>query len=81
MYLRTSEICLKIYKLDPAKFLSAPGLLWQAAFKKTKVKLDLLADINMLLMVEKGIREGICHSIYRYAKANNKYMKDCDKNK
>ena len=30
----------------------------------------------MLLMVEKGIRGGICHSIYRYARANNKYMKD-----
>ena len=35
----------------------------------------------MLLMVEKGIREGICHFIYRYAKANNKYKKDYDKNK
>ena len=35
----------------------------------------------MLLMVEKGIRGRICHSIYRYAKANNKYIKDCDKNK
>ena len=35
----------------------------------------------MLLMVEKGISRGICHSIYRYAKANNKYMKDHDKNK
>ena len=35
----------------------------------------------MLLMVEKGIRGGICHSIYGYAKANNKYMKDYDKNK
>ena len=35
----------------------------------------------MLLIVEKGIRRGICHSIYRYAKANNKYMKDYDKNK
>ena len=58
------NICLKIYKLYPAKFLSAPGLAWQAAFKKTKVKLDLLTDIDMLLMVEKGIREGICHSIY-----------------
>ena len=33
----------------------------------------------MLLMVEKGIRGGICHSIYRYAKANNKYTKDYDK--
>ena len=73
--------CLKIYELDPAKFLSAPGLAWQAALKKTKVKLDLLTDIDMLLMVEKGIRGGICHSIYRYAKANNKYMKVFDKNK
>ena len=57
-------MCLKIYKLDPAKFLSAPGLAWQAALKKTKVKLDRLTDINMLLMVEKGITRGICHSIY-----------------
>ena len=35
----------------------------------------------MLLMVENGIRGGIFHSIYQYTKANNKYMKDCDKNK
>ena len=35
----------------------------------------------MLLMVEKGIRGGICHSIYQYAKTNNKYMKDYDRNK
>ena len=34
----------------------------------------------MLLMVEKGIRRGICHSLIRYVKANNKYLKDCDKN-
>ena len=74
------NMCLEIYELDPAKFLSAPGLAWQAALKKTKVKLDLLTDIDMLLMVEKGIRGGICHSIYRYAKANNKYLKDYDKN-
>ena len=81
MYFRTIEICLKIYELDPAKFVSAPGLAWQAALKKTKVKLNLLTEINMLLMVERGIRGGICHSIYRYAKANNKYMKVYDKNK
>ena len=43
--------CIKIYELDPAKFLSAPGLAWQAALKKTKVKLDLLTNIDMLLMV------------------------------
>ena len=75
------NMCLKIYELDPAKFFSAPGLAWQATLKKTKVKLDLLTDTDMLLMVEKGIREGIFHSIYRYAKAYNKYMKYYDKNK
>ena len=76
------NICLRIYELHPAKFLSAPGLAWKAALKKkTKVKLDLLTVIDMLLMVENGIRGGICHYIYRYAKANNKCMKNYDKNK
>ena len=51
-----------------------------SSFKKIKVKLDLLSDIDMLL-VEKGIRGKICHSLYRYAKANNKYMEDYDQNK
>ena len=74
------NMCIKIYELDLAKFLSAPGLVWQAALKKTKVKY-LLTDIDLLLMVEKGIKGGICHFIYRYAKANNKYIKDYDKNK
>ena len=72
---------LEIYELDRAKFFSAPGLPWQAALKKTKEKLDLLTDIVMLLMVEKSIRGGICHSTHRYAKANNKYMKGYDKKK
>ena len=74
-------MCIKIYELDPENFFSAAGLASQAALKKTKVKLDLLTDIDMLIMVEQGIREGICPSIYRYAKVNNKYMKDYDKNK
>ena len=56
-------------------------LTWQDALKKPKVKLDFLTDIYMLLMVEKGIKGGICYSIYRYAKAKNKYMKGYDKNK
>ena len=75
------NICFEISKLDLAHLLSAPGLPRQAAFKKTKVKLDLLTDIDILLIIEKGIRGEICHSTYRYAKANNKYMKDYDKNK
>ena len=49
--------------------------------RKTKVKLDILTNIDMLLMLEKGFRGGICHSIYWYAKANNNYIKDNDKDK
>ena len=75
------NMCLKIHTPDPAKFLSAPELAWQAALKKTKSKLHHLADIDMLLMIEKGIRRRICHSIYRYVKANKKYMKHYDENK
>ena len=72
--------CLEVYELDPAHFLSLPGLAWQACLKKTNVELELLTDYDMLLMVEEGIRGGICHSIHRCAKANNKYMKDHNKN-
>ena len=74
------DMCLKEYELDPAHFLSLPGLAWQACLKKTNIELELLTDYDMLLMVEEGIRGGICHSIQRYAKANNKYMK-CYNNK
>ena len=52
-----------------------------SSFKKELKKLDLLTDFGMLLMIQKGIRGGICHAIHRYAKASNKYMKDYDKNK
>ena len=72
--------CIKIYELHPSHFLSAPGLAWQACLKKTEVKLELLTRINMLLMVQKRIRGGICNAIHRYAKANHKYMKNGDKN-
>ena len=74
------NMCIKVYELDPAHFLSLPELAWQACLKKTSVKLELLTDYDMLLMVEEGIRGGICHSIHRHAKANNKYMKNYNKN-
>ena len=77
---RFRNTCLKVYELDPAHFLSLPRLAWQACLKKTNVKLELLTDYDMLLMVEEGIRGRICHSIQRYAKANNKYMKNYNKN-
>ena len=59
------KMCLKIDHLNA-------GLTWKAAFKKKEVKLELLTDIDMLLMVEKGIRGGICHAVHRYIKVNNK---------
>ena len=74
------DMCLKEYELDPAHFLSLPGLAWQACLKKTNIELELLTDYDMLLMVEEGIRGGICHSIHRYAKANNNYMKNYNNN-
>ena len=72
--------CIEIYGFDPSYFLSAPGLAWQTCFKKTEVKLELLTDYHVLVMIEEGIRGGMCHSMHRYAKANNKYMKNYDKN-
>ena len=72
--------CLDKYELDPPYFMSAPGLAWQACLKKTGVKSELLIDYDMILMIEKGIRGGICQATHRYAKANNKYMKNYDKN-
>ena len=65
--------CIEIYELDPAHFLSALGLAWQPCLKKTGVELELLTDIDC-------IRGGICHAIHRYAKSNDKYMKNNYKN-
>ena len=73
------DMCVKEHELDPGHFLSLPGLAWQACLKKTNIELELLTDYDMLLMVEEGIRGGICHSIHRYAKANNKYVKNYNK--
>ena len=50
-------------------------------FKKTGAELELLTNYDMLLMIEEGIRGGICHAVHRYAKANNRYMKDYDESK
>ena len=63
-------MCLEIYELDPTPFLTAQGLVWQAALKQAKVNIDLITNVNMLLMIGKGIRGGFCHSIYTYGKAN-----------
>ena len=70
------DICTKIYKLDPAHYFTAPGLSWDACLKMTGVRLELLTDVDMLLMVEEGIRGGVSMVSKRFSKANNKYMGD-----
>ena len=79
IYFNFRNKCTEIYQLDPAYFLSAAGLACQACLKKTGVELDLLSDIDMLLMDERGIRGEICHAIHRYGKANNEYIKNYNK--
>ena len=72
------DTSINIDKLDPAYYLSAPGLSWHSCMKRARIKLELLTDENMLLLFEKGIRGGMCNVIQKYARANNKYMKNYD---
>ena len=73
--------CLKFYGLVPYHYFSSPGLSWDAMLKMTGVKLEKISDIDKYLFIEKGLRGGISYIAKRYAKANNKYMKDYDPKK
>ena len=66
--------CIEFYQLDPAHFYTTPGLSWCAALKMTDVTLELLTDIDMHIMVEKGVRGGVSTIVTRHCQANNKYM-------
>ena len=68
-------------KLDPSRFITAPGLPWQTALEKSEAKIELLSSIGVLLMVEKGVRGRICHVFHQYVKVNTKYMKSYNKGK
>jgi hypothetical protein len=76
------KTCIQHYKLDPANYISAPSLAWDAMMYKTGVVLDLVSDFNIMTMIEEQKRGGLCFvGSKRYAKANNKYMgNDYDEN-
>ena len=75
------EICLENYKLDPAWYLTAPGLSWDAMLRVSGIELELLVDPDMLMMFEKGTRGGVSMISNRHSEANNKYMKNFDESK
>jgi hypothetical protein len=77
---RFRDQSLKTYGLDPAWYFTLPGLAWDAMLKITKIDLELLTDYDMLLMFEKAKRGGLSQCNKRYAKSNNKYMKDYNPN-
>lgn len=72
------DVCLDAHKLNPAHYVSAPELTWDAMLRFTGVTLELLTDINPLLFVEHGIKGSLRQCFNRYAKANNPYCLDLD---
>ena len=67
---------LENYSLDPAWYYTSLGLSWDALLKHSRVKLELLSDVDILLMFEKGIHGGVSMISNRYSKANNKFMEE-----
>ena len=81
VYDKFIDTCLKYYRFDPCHYFSAPGLSWDAMLKMTGIELEKLSDIDQYLFIEKGLRGRISYISKRYAKANNEYCPDYDKNK
>ena len=76
------KMSLEYYKLDPANYLTAASLAWDAALLKTKIELELITNQEILTMIEKSKRGGLTFvGARRYAKANNKHMGDAYDNK
>jgi hypothetical protein len=52
--------CIDNYELDPANYISAPALSWDAMLLKTKIELELINDIKILDIIERQKRGGLC---------------------
>lgn len=71
------KLCIKTYELDPAHYFTAPGLCWDAMLKYTQIELELLKDYEHIAFIKAGVSQ--CS--HRYAKANNEFMEEYDKDK
>ena len=74
------KTCLQYYKLDPCHYFTESGLSCDAMLKMTDIELELMTNIDKFQFIEKGMRGGVSYIANRYGKANNKYMKNHDKN-
>ena len=81
MFEKLINKCLYYYRLDPCHYFSSPGFSWDAMLKMTSIELDLISDIDMNLLIEKGMRSGIYYIAKRNSKANNKYIECYDSSK
>ena len=70
--------CFASRQIDPGHYFTSSGLSWDAMLKVTDIKLEFIIDVDMFQFIEKGIRGVVCYMDNRYAKANNKYMKEYD---
>jgi len=73
-------IAYRTYGLDPAHYIGLPGFTWDAGLKMTGIQLENMQDMEMILMTEKMKRGGVSVISGRYAKANNPYLPDYNKN-
>ena len=70
--------CVEYYGLDPCHYFNSPGLSWDAMLKMIGIELELISDIDMHLLIAKGMRGDISYITKRHSKGNNKYMKCYD---
>ena len=73
--------CVQYYKLDPCHYYTSQGLSWDAMVKMTDIKLEFMTDIDMFQFIQKGTRGVISYIANRFGEANNKYMKEYNKEK
>ena len=72
------EMCMRVYEVDPCHYFTAPGMFYDASYKYTGARVELMSEMDMYNFIEKGIRGGLSVQSHRYSKANNRYIGDMD---